>query len=386
MEWRKLTINAQAHMIIPLDEVQVRRLRLRAQRLIPSLAAPGVTAEQVLIELCGVQGQELPAARLSLRARAEGVTLAEIETARQVTHTLVRTWVMRGTLHLVTTQDARWLVPLLAPLMINGDRKRMLALGWDEERTLRGLHLLEEALARHDSLIRSEIKLLLKQNGLPSEGQATIHLIFRAAWEGILIQGADRGKQPTFTVCAAWTGGLQPKPRAAALADLAQRYLQAYAPATVGDLATWSGLKAGEARQAIQMIEDKLTPVDAAGQPAWMLASQLPWLDELAGLPPVVRLLPRFDTYLLGYASRELMVAPQFARRINAGGGLLNQVLMVDSYARGLWSTRPVKGQMEVIIEPFEPLDPQVLPGLEAEAASLGRFLGKETSLQIAGG
>jgi hypothetical protein len=372
-------------MTISIGEHQVRLLRLRAQRLIPSLAAPGPTVEQVLTEVCGVQGQELPAAHLSLRARGEGMTLAEIESARQVTRSLVRTWIMRGTLHLVTTTDARWLVPLLAPLMINGDRRRMLALGWDEERTLQGLRLLEDALARHHSLIRPEIKQLFKANGLPCEGQAPIHLVFRAAWEGILIQGADRGKQPAFVACSAWTGGLQPRLREAALAELAHRYLQAYAPAAAGDLAAWSGLKMGEARQAFQLIEDQLVLVDAAGQPAWMLNSQLPWLDELAGLPPVIRLLPRFDTYLLGYASRELIVAPQFAGRINAGGGLLNQVLMVDSYARGLWVIRPARDHLEVVVEPFEPLDPQVLPGLEAETASLGRFLGQETRLQFAG-
>jgi hypothetical protein len=372
-------------MSLRLTEHQVRLLRLRAQRLIPSLAAPGLSAEQVLTEVCGVQGQELPAAQLSLRARAEGITLAEIETARQVTRALVRTWVMRGTLHLVTTSDVRWLVPLLAPLMINGDRKRMLGLGWNEERTARGLQLLEEALARHGALIRSEIKLLLKTNGLPWEGQAPIHLMFRAAWEGILIQGADRGKQPAFVSCSAWTGGLRPQPREAALAELARRYLQAYAPAAPGDLAAWSGLRIGEARQVFRMIEDQLVPLDAAGQPAWMMKSQLPGLDELTGLPPVVRLLPRFDTYLLGYANRELMVAPQFAERINAGGGLLNQVVMVDSYARGLWSTQLARDHLDVIIEPFEPLDPQVLPALEAEVASLGRFLEKETVLKIEG-
>jgi hypothetical protein len=372
-------------MSLRLTEDQVRLLRLRAQRLIPSLATPGLSAEQVLTEVCGVQGQELPAARLSLHARGERVTLAEIETARQVTRTLVRTWVMRGTLHLVTTPDVRWLVPLLAPLMINGNRKRMHGLGWDEERTARGLRLLEEALARQGDLIHPEIKLLLKTNGLPFEGQAPIHLIFRAAWEGILIQGADRGKQPAFVSCTAWIGGFQPRPREAALAELARRYLQGYAPAAPADLAAWSGLKSGEARQAFQMIEDLLAPVDATGQPAWMLKTQLPWLDELAGLPPVVRLLPRFDTYLLGYANRELMVRPQFAGRINPGGGLVHQVVMVDSYARGLWQMKASAGKVEVIIEPFQPLDPRVLPGLEAEVASLGRFLSQQTRLKLEG-
>ena len=366
-----------------LSENQVRRLRLRAQRLIPFLAAPGISVEQVLTEVCGVQAQELAAARLSLRVRTVGLAQAEIESARQVARSLVRTWVMRGTLHLMTTQDARWMVPLLAPLMIQGNRKRMVALGWDEERTRRGLQVLEKTLVRQDTLIRPEIKELLKANGLPWEGQAPIHLVFRAAWEGILIQAADRGKQPAFASCAAWMGGLQAEPRPAALAELARRYLQAYAPAVARDFSTWSGLKMGEARQALDLIEDQLTPVDAAGQATWMLTAQLPWIDELDGLPPVVNLLPRFDTYLLGYASRDLMVAPEFSGRVNAGGGILNQVVMVDGASRGMWTVRPAKRHLEVTIEPFEPLNPQVLPGLEAEVADLGRFLGQETVLSL---
>ena len=368
---------------LTLSERQVRRLRLCAQRLIPALAAPSASVEQVLNQVCGVQGQELPAARLSLRARRQGMTLAEIEGARQVARSLVRTWVMRGTLHLMTTADAREWVPLLAPQMIQGDRKRMLALGWDEERTRRGLHLLEEALARQETLIRPEIKALLKANGLPCEGQAPIHLVYRGAWEGILIQAADRGKQPAFANCAVWTGGLLAKARPEALAELARRYLQAYAPAAAEDFATWSGLKMGEARQAFQMIEDWLTTVEAAGQTAWMLTAQLPWLDALDDLPLVVNLLPRFDTYLLGYASRDLIVAPAFAGRVNAGGGVLNQVVLIDGAARGMWVMQPAKRRLEVIIDPFEPLDRQALPGLEAEVADLERFLGQEIVLRL---
>jgi hypothetical protein len=375
-------MKSQEMNAIPLSDIQVRRLRMRAQRLIPSLASPGAPVEQVLREVCGVQGQDLPAARLSVWVRAPGLAQAEIEAARQVTGSVVRTWVMRGTLHLVATEDARWLVPLLAQLMIDGDRRRMRGLGWDDERTVYGLRLVEEALARQGTLTRPEIQALLKANGLPDEGQAPVHLIFRAAWEGILIQGADQGMQPAFVPCAEWTGGLQPRPRPEALAELARRYLQAYAPATERDFSTWSGLKMGEARLALGLIENELAKVNAAREAAWMLQSRLPWIDELDRLPPVVRLLPRYDTCLLGYASRDLVVAPQFAGRINAGGGVLHQVVLIDGAARGLWTAKPAKGRLEVIIEPFEPLSREMRPGLEAEAADLGRFLRQETVLR----
>jgi DNA glycosylase AlkZ-like len=125
----------------------------------------------------------------------------------------------------------------------------------------------------------------------------------------------------------------------------------------------------------------------AAGKAAWLLKSQLPWLEEVLAEDsqtiPQVRLLPRFDTYLLGYASRELAVDPAYARRIHPGGGILNAALLVDGQARGTWKVQRRRGGLEVQVEPFEPLAPALLPGMEAEAADVGRFLGVEAVLSV---
>jgi hypothetical protein len=259
----------------------------------------------------------------------------------------------------------------------------MAELGWDETITTRGLYVLDQALAGQQGLTRPEIAGLLRKEGLPHEGQATVHLIARAALEGALCQGPDRGKQPTYVRFAGWVGPLRPRPRPQALADLALRYLGAFAPAGPRDFAGWSGLPLGEARQAWQAIEARLLQVEIDGQPAWMLKTQLPWLDGLEPRGPAVRLLPRFDTYLLGYASRDLAVDPSYARRIHPGGGILRAGLAVDGRILGLWSTQKRRKGLVVTIEPFLPLPAAVYPGLEQETAGVGRFLGVEAALEI---
>jgi hypothetical protein len=184
-----------------------------------------------------------------------------------------------------------------------------------------------------------------------------------------------------------WLGKLQPRPRQEALAELARRYLQAYAPAGPEDLASWSGLKLGEARQAWQLIGGQLVQVEAGGGPAWLLKSQLAWLEETLAqgseTAAQVRLLPRFDTYLLGYARRDLAVDPAYARRIHPGGGILNAALLVEGQARGTWKVQRRRDGLEVQVEPFGPLAEALLPGMEAEAADVGRFLGAEAVLSI---
>jgi hypothetical protein len=124
--------------------------------------------------------------------------------------------------------------------------------------------------------------------------------------------------------------------------------------------------------------------VEAAGAPAWTLG--------VATVPrpvrgrPCVRLLYRFDDYLLGWRGRDLVLSPRFARRINAGGGWIHPAVVVDGRVVGTWRLDSGAGdRLTVAVEPFEPLD-GALPGLEDEAADLGRFLGAAATLSVAGG
>jgi hypothetical protein len=114
------------------------------------------------------------------------------------------------------------------------------------------------------------------------------------------------------------------------------------------------------------------------------LKSRAAWLDdELAIRPPIVRLLPRFDSYLLGYQKRDLTVAPQYARRINAGGGIIHPTVMVDGRLVGTWKSTRKSSHLDVMVQPFDQLAPQVFQGLETEITDLSRFLGMPTTLHV---
>jgi hypothetical protein len=370
---------------IPLTDDQIRLLHLRAQRLIPGIPGRPASSQQVLAEVCGVQAQELPAGHLGIQARGEGLTLAEIEQAQYKSHTILRTWCMRGTLHLISAEDARWLIPLLGPVFIAGDRRRMAQLGWNEELAQRGIRLIQDELARQGGLTREDIRELLKAHGLPYEGQAAIHIISRAALEGVLCQGPNRGTKPVFLPFEDWAQTPNHLPRAEALAELARRYLDAFGPASPEDLASWSGLPKSEARSAWRGIEDQLIAVETTGQPLWLLKTRLAGVDALLPHSPVVRLLPRFDLYLLGYANRSLIVeAEDYAKYVNRGGGILNATVVVDGRVLGTWVSVLRRSILQVRVETFENLTGKLVPLLEEEVAGLGRFLGVDAALEIA--
>ena len=369
-------------MTYHLSTQAFRLLRLQAQRLLP--ASPGSESDAAwkLREVAGVQAQDLPAAQLAVHVRAPGVSLAEIERARQESGDAIHTWAMRGTLHLLSREDARWMIPLMAPVFIASSRYRMEQLGWDEENTSRGLHLLEKALSDRKAITRAEIISLLKENALPWQGQAPVHLLYRAAWEGFLIQGPDRGKKPAYLPAESWMGSFVHLPALEAAVELGRRYLHAFAPATLKDLAAWSGLPIVLLRQAWQELSDEIFPVVTGEQQAWMLKSDQSRLEGIAGTAPAVVLLARFDNLLLGYASREWTVEPQFATRFKSGGGIISPTWLVDGKVRGIWRPLLKPHRLEVTFEPFEELNARVRIELEAQASRLGTFFGKETTFK----
>ena len=219
--------------------------------------------------------------------------------------------------------------------------------------------------------------------------QAPAHLIGYAARQGVICRGPDRSDdEPTYVLLTDWVGEHAPVGPDEALAELARRYVGAHAPATPADFAYWSGLPLGRARRGFELVAGELEEVDAAGERAWMLtAGDGPAPGPGPGHPaPCVRLVPHFDEYLLGYRSRDIMLKPRFARRIQAGGGWVRAAVLVDGRVAGTWRQQRHGDRTVVTVEPFEAIGPAALPGLEAEAADLGRFQRTAASLRIAPG
>ncbi|MGD0154334.1 MAG: winged helix DNA-binding domain-containing protein [Thermacetogeniaceae bacterium] len=362
-------------MTISLSDNQVRLLRTRAQGL-ECRREGSSSVKQVVQKVCGLQAQDLSAAMLAVRVRSIELTSASVESALWQERSVVRTWGQRGTLHLLAAHDLGWLLPLLGPSRIATNRRRYIELGLDEDFSAAAIQAIREALASRGPLTRSEIAQHLSTHDIAAEGQALYHLISRAALDGILCLGPHRGNEPACVLIDGWTDRGQPLTQDDSLATIARRYLSAYGPAGPADLAAWSGLNASKVRRAWNLIAGELTEVSIDGLPAWMLKTQIPWLDELPAHSPSVRLLPAYDTCLLGYASRHLIVTPEYAKRINAGGGAIHPVLLVGGRVQGTWSIKRRKNHLEMSVQPFDSLPPDIYAGVESEVADIGRFLG----------
>jgi hypothetical protein len=369
-------------MIRSLSDAEALRRRMRAQRLAGSRATD---VRAVLRGVGALQAQDTAAARLAVRPRSAGLTAAAVTRACNEERSVVRTWLMRGTLHMVPAEDVGWLVALLGPILAAGDRRRRLQVGLDDDLCARALPAINTILRRENPLTRAALVRRLAEQGvrIDARSQAPAHLVAYAAARGLICRGPDEeDDEPTYVLLEEWVGTQPERDPDAALAELARRYVGAYGPAGVLDFAAWAGIAAGQARRAFQLIAGELEAVEVSGQQVWLLASDDPDDVEIGG--PCVRMLPRFDAYLLGYRSRDLALAPQFARRIQAGGGWIHPAMVVDGRIVGTWRLLRKGDRVTVAAQPFERLDRAILSAFEAEAADVGRFLGAAATLVVA--
>ncbi|HEX2915352.1 MAG TPA: winged helix DNA-binding domain-containing protein [Chloroflexia bacterium] len=370
-------------MSVSLSPEQLLRLRLRAQHLTPEWRRTPAAVAEIVQAVGGLQAQEMPSAALSIRPRSANLTAAEIEQARVQERSVIRTWGQRYTLHLLAAADLPWLLPLFGPVFIAGSRSRRAELGLDEAKCRRGSELIRQVLADNGPLTRAEIVEQLARQDMALEGQAVPHLLGYCALQGIICHGPESEGEPTYVLLNDWIPGwlLDALPPEEAYQKLALRFLAAYAPATPEDMAKWSGLSLREIKAAWKALSGRLVEVEVANQTYWMLHNQQKWLQELNSEgPPVVRLLPRYDTYLLGYQNRELILDARFAKKVNAGGGILHPTILVNGRIVGTWKSARRKNRLEISLEPFEPLTHEAQTGLEAEANDIGRFLATESS------
>ena len=370
-----------------LSDDEVRRLRMRSQ----GLAGRRPTGVHEVVRRVGaLQAQDSQAARLAVRARSDGLDVAAVTRACNEQRSVVRTWLMRGTLHLVPEEDVGWMVRLLGPTLLAGDRRRRLQLGLSDEvceRALPAIRALLVAAGREvpRPYTRAELVRALAEEGVAIEpkGQAPAHLVFYAATRGLLCRGPEReDDEPTYVLLEEWVGRRPQWEPEDALAELARHYIGGHGPAGARDFATWAGIALGQARRGLDTIADELEDVQVAGESAWMRAGLQDVADEGE---PCVRLLPLFDAYLLGYHSRDLALSPQFARRVQAGGGWIHPTVVVDGRVVGTWRQQRKGNSANVQVRPFERLDDWLMPFLEAETQDIGRFLGLNARLTVEG-
>ena len=347
----------------------VAQARLVAQRL---AGPPAPTPTEAVRWLTALQAQDHPGALTSVGLRTRARRRTEVVAALDAGE-VVRSWPMRGTLHLTTAEDLPWMLRLLAPRVVKASVARRTGLGLDDAQLERARELSVAALSGGRRLRRADLLAGWGAAGLDPGGQRGVHVLRYLAMTSTLVFGPTAGTAEQLLVLLdEWVPQPRHLERDEALRELAVRYFRSHGPATSVDFSAWSGLTAGDTRAAVALARPSLAAWDVEGT-EHLLDPETP--DRLAAArasAAAVLLLPGFDEFLLGYRDRRAQLDPEHADRIVPGGnGVFRPTVLSAGRVVGTWTRTGRGARQEVAATPFTHFPPHVEEAIAERYAAL---------------
>jgi hypothetical protein len=362
--------------------VDIARSRLVAQ----NIQKPHSTSPlDAVTHLTAMQGQDLPGVLWSIGLRTTDATEADVRASFDRGE-LVRSWPMRGTLHVTTPDDLRLILPLSRHRLTTSFATRHRELGITPDdvtaATDAGVRALSEGPVGRKALLAA-----FEAAGQSISGQRGIHLIGAMAHAGLICLGPFVGKEQQFVLFDEWAPPARAQLRRDdAITELAVRYFTSHGPATEGDFAWWANLTLRDVRPAIRRIADRVGTVTESTT-TWHASPDILAIDRPLPGARAVHVLPGFDENLLGYTDRSAVIAAAHSQLIVPGNnGMFKATLVIGGRVLGTWTRTEKPTGIQVKAEPFETLSSSQEAGLAGAVARYGRFKQKPVELTIAAG
>ncbi|HSN37986.1 MAG TPA: winged helix DNA-binding domain-containing protein [Arthrobacter sp.] len=360
-----------------LSPAVLGRLRLASQGL-AGTGFPGAAA--AVRWMTAMQAQDLGAALWAVGQRVPGSRVGDVRSALDRGE-IVRSWPMRGTLHLVAPEDLKWMLAITADRLIRGmaGRHRELEISAADVDAAAGAAL--RLVSGGAAASRAELFQAFERARQPTAGQRGIHLLGMLCQRGVLVQGPLAGNQQLVVAFDDWITASRRLDRAEGIAEWLLRYLRSHGPATERDFSWWTGIPLTEVRAALAAIKDQLAEITFEGTSYWLSPETAALLDTGVPAGRLVLALPGFDEFLLGYKDRSLVLPPEHADRIVPGGnGVFRKTIVAGGQVIGTWeATRGAAGPAATVVpEPFDGVNglrPAAQRSFELQAAKYRRFL-----------
>lgn len=355
---------------------EVAKQRMRRMGLLgPVDEDPVAVVERHL----AMQAQDFGPAKWSIGQRLSGSTDDEVERAFSK-GSFLRTHVMRPTWHFVSRRDLRWLMALTGSRVQKGLESRYRQLDLDARTRSKAERVITKALAGGNHLTRAELADVLRGSRIDHSGQRLPHLLSHCELESVICSGRVDGKQQTFALFEERVPKGRAFDRDRAVVDIVDRYLTGHGPATLKDMAWWSGLTLGDLRSGIEGLGDRVAQQELGGLTLWSIG------DAPSGgqRKPRVQLLQTYDEFVVGYTESRYLGDPRadLAKEAFLSRNLPPATVLFGSRIAGRWrrSTRPKTVEVEVVLyERSRGME----AALEKATTALGRFVSKEVDLSI---
>jgi len=324
--------------------------------------------------------------RIALWARLRQLTINDVERARVKQRTIVKTWSMRGALHLHASNELLLFLGGLMPTRLPREQRWIEGAGLKEEETTA---MILDGL-KDGPLTRGQlVHYLAKRLGTKTKdwmdggwGRETVgsdtswQLVRPAVMRGLVCFGPSNGQEITFTRVDRWLR--EPRsmpPEEEAEEGLVRRHLRSFGPADAKDLWSWSGVYVRRIRMILDRLRDELVEVYTGRRRGFLLRKDLPDLEKAGSEPGIVRLLPSFDPFLLGHRDRDHLVDRTHYKQVYKDQGWLAPVVLVDGRVAGTWSYQRQPRKLRVDVKMLTAFNQETRAKAKEEAHDLSRFL-----------
>jgi hypothetical protein len=364
-----------------LTAPQIARLRLQSLGLVGAPVAKEPTG--IVRHHLAMQAQDFKASRWAVGSRLPGSTDGEVLAAYDA-GTLVRSWPMRGTVHVVAAEDLHWMMELMGKKALAGVKRRWEFLGIVEGVMERAREVAIQLLSGGGRCTRKEWGIALEEAGLDLRGMRSYHTIWYLSQTGTLVQGPTREGEQELVLMDEWIAHPRQFTRDEALRELGVRYLQARGPATVEDLTHWSGLGKIECRRALAPEAGVVEVVDGPGGPYYLTAGTLDRLNpDSPEADAAVLALAAFDEHLLGYRVRDAVLDPTHATLVDPGrNGVFRWTLVAKTQVVGTWKRTPRARRTVLDVTPFARISARTQKAALRALERWGAFAGREVEVR----
>lgn len=336
--------------------------------------------EKVVETLVAIQGQDYAASKWAIGLRTQGLKEEDVESAF-LAQKIIRSWPLRGTLHVVSAKDIYWLLDLLGPSTVSKYAAHYKKIELDLKVLKKCYSILSKNLSNRNFLTRKEISSILKRSGIITNTTRLSHILQRAGLDALICFGPKRGKEFTYALIDEWIPKIKKvkRPKEEALYDLTEKYFDTRSPATLADFVWWSGLNVKDAKTGIESFGSKLRSFQKEDQ-IYYLPKKVDLVDEDSD---TLFLLPAFDEFLLAYTDRRDCMHPSPKRPLTPADDLFRPTLVVNGWVNGIWQREFKKEEVILKVNTYKPLNQNLRKKLNKSAEEYAAFLGKSLVLEI---
>lgn len=351
---------------------------------------------RVVGKICGLHSQLPTTPYYSLWNRVEEFEPEMLDHLLYGDKSLVKTWFMRGTLHIIPSRELPLYNNALKRMWFEHHGRYMNKPDWPSrgERESKLYPRIKGALAGKP-LSRKElcnrVRFLLANEAQPYERlfSAWGGILKETSYLGLTVQAEPWGRESCFARLDKWLPGiyLNGISEKTARQQLLKKYLHGYGPASAQDFACWSGMLTSEARQIIEETNDvKQVQLEGSHAELWILKEDIKTLDGIdleAEVPP--RLLPKYDSYLIGHKNRARIIQDEMLKKVyRPVVGEVAATVLVNGRIVGTWMSKKTKKTLQILVKPLEKLTERTLSSLKSVANELAQFIGvKEAQVTL---